>query len=442
VLIHINEQNIQLINNPHFREYVTTYLGIFQEFINQVECFGLDFEDNTSIQDEKNEILQRLKEKKALLSNNDNSIHINRISSACQACCKGTGSATFSISLMCHRNCYYCFNSNQDDYALYSRQKKDWLTELQNTMKRQPHLTHLALTGGEPLLHPNETLEFFRFIQNNLFSVHTRLYTSGDLLDELLLEKLASAGLQEIRFSLKGEDPSELQESIMEKIAMARSYIPSVMVEMPVIPDTFEKMKNVLLELDRLNIFGINLLEFCFPYTNSSEFRKRGFQLKYPPFQVLYNYWYSGGLAVSQSELLCLKLLELALDSKLKLGIHYCSLANKHIGQIYQQNTSIANFHDLMILSSRDYFLKTAKVFGADIPKALKTFKKQKMNRYYLNRDDEFLQFHPKDIPLLKKLPLEIGISYNVMETREGDSYHRELKVDLTTPKDFDFNDL
>jgi len=29
---------------------------------------------------------------------------------------------------------------------------------------------------------------------------------------------------------------------------------------------------------------------------NADEFRKRGFKLKTPPFRVLYDYWYAGGL--------------------------------------------------------------------------------------------------------------------------------------------------
>ena len=42
----------------------------------------------------------------------------------------------------------------------------------------------------------------------------------------------------------------------------------------------------------------------------------------------------------------------------------------------------------------------------------------------------------------MKKLDIEIGISTNVLEKREGEIYLRELKVDLTTPAMFKLSDL
>ena len=50
------------------------------------------------------------------------------------------------------------------------------------------------------------------------------------------------------------------------------------------------------LRLDRLGIFGINLLEFCFPLITPKSSRE-GLQVKARPFRVLYDYWYAGGLA-------------------------------------------------------------------------------------------------------------------------------------------------
>jgi pyruvate formate-lyase activating enzyme-like uncharacterized protein len=108
------------------------------------------------------------------------------------------------------------------------------------------------------------------------------------------------------------------------------------MVEIPVLPGTLDEMKAVLTELDRLEIFGINLLEFCFPYNNVGIFRQRGYKIKARPYRVLYNYVYGGGLSVAGSEDVCLDLVDCAMDAGLTLGVHYCSLENKHTGQIYQ----------------------------------------------------------------------------------------------------------
>ncbi|WP_425804440.1 hypothetical protein ACHOLT_20235 [Desulfitobacterium sp. Sab5] len=232
------------------------------------------------------------------------------------------------------------------------------------------------------------------------------------------------------------EDSLKFRHQVYERIALAKQYIPDVMVEMPVIPGTLPEMKELLLELNRLEISGINLLEFCFPFHSAEEFIKRGFKVKNPPFKVLYNYWYAGGLPISRSELECLNLVEFALDEKLKLGVHYCSVENKQTGQIYQQNYG-QKVSPLMYFSPNDYFFKSAKVFGEDIEKISKVFKKKNMVQFQFNTDYQFLEFPVNQIKLLKDLDLEIGISTNIMETRKDGKYLRELKIDLTYPHSF-----
>lgn len=170
---------------------------------------------------------------------------------------------------------------------------------------------------------------------------------------------------------------------------------------------------------------------------NIEIFKKNNFKIKNPPYRVLYDYWYAGGLPISQSEVECLQLLEFILDEKLSLGAQYCSLENKHTAQIYQQNLD-QRAAKTQYFSNRDYFYKSAKVFGEDIPKVLKVFKKLHNTNYMINEDYQFLEFHVERIKDLKKLDIEIGISYNVLEKRGKESYLRELKLDLTSPKDFE----
>lgn len=70
---------------------------------------------------------------------------------------------------------------------------------------------------------------------------------------------------------------------------------------------------------------------------------------------------------MARSELVCLDLLEFAQAERLRLGVHYCSLENKHTAQLYQQNVGqrIPRTH---FFSQKDYLLKSAKVFGKDVP--------------------------------------------------------------------------
>ena len=93
-----------------------------------------------------------------------------------------------------------------------------------------------------------------------------------------------------------------------------------------------------------------------------------------------------------------------------------------------------------MFFSPRDYFFKSAKVFGEDISKVKKIFKKKNVTQSQFNADYNYLEFHVSQIKLLKDLDIEIGISSNVMEVREDGKYLRELKIDRTYPKDFDLS--
>lgn len=438
----ITKDNIADIKTKELREYAIMYQNIHDGFIENVEGNDIIFCRNKDINKETKEIIARLKEKGATIRNGGASIYLNRISTACIACKKGIGSITSYISLMCHRNCYYCFNPNQEDFQCHLHAKKDWRSELNQIIKLGKELTHIALTGGEPLLHADEVLEFYRFAKEKFPNAHTRLYTSGDLLNEDYLKELQNIGLNEIRFSIKMEDSKEVRDNILDIISLSKQYINDVMVEMPVIPGTEEEMKKLLKRLNQIGIFGINLLEFCFPYVNIEEFQKRDFKLKYPPYKTLYNFWYAGGLPISESELLCLKLMEFSVDEKLEIGVHYCSLENKHFGQVYNQNTSVINRDKSLVLSDTDYYLKTIKIFGEDSLKVKKILENNRINDYVYNEEYKFIQFNPKYVEMLNKEKIELAVSYNIMETREDGIYSRELKVEYTTTDKFELKYL
>ncbi|HWR31504.1 MAG TPA: radical SAM protein [Negativicutes bacterium] len=434
MLLEINEGNLTEIANPKFREYAQIYSKIYGRFLEHINTDGLELDSCISTNNTEQKV--RLTENKVKHRNNNHSIHVNWISPACKACNKGQNSATFYLSLQCHRHCYYCFNPNQQDYDEHTAQQRDSIKELDQLKQAGGKLDYIALTGGEPLLHPEATVRFFQAAKLNFRRAHTRLYTSGDLLDKAILDKLEQARLDEIRFSIKLEDSLQIRRKVMEMIRMAKDIIPCVMVEMPVIPGTLPEMKELLQELNTMGIAGINLLEFCFPYHNAQEFKKRLFRVKNPPFEVLYDYWYAGGLPIAGSEDESLELLNFAVEEALSMGVHYCSLENKFTGQVFQQN-QLADQSKLIYLSPKDYFIKTAKVFGEDIPKVIKVFETANMREYEINTEYQYLEFPVEEIHVLTGLSVEIGISTNIMEVRQGDVYRRELKIERVLPQEF-----
>jgi pyruvate formate-lyase activating enzyme-like uncharacterized protein len=435
MILDVTKSTVNEIKNPVMRDYANTYVQIYQHFLDHVHAMGLEIEaeDTTETVTQKVEALRRIG---ATVRNNGKSIYMNRISPSCVACQTGIGSSTFFVTLKCHRDCFYCFNPNQENYDYYREHTRDTIAELETMRKTNPRMGHLALTGGEPLLYKSETVRFFEHARDLYPNAHTRLYTSGDHIDREILESLKKAGLKEIRFSIRMHDLAKGHRYTYDRIALAREYIPNVMVEMPVLPNTLDEMKNVLRELDSLGVFGINLLEFCFPLNNVEAYREKGFKIKARPFRVLYDYWYAGGLPIAGSETVCLHLMDFALEAGLKLGVHYCSLENKHTGQMYKQNSG----HHLprrIFFSQRDYFLKTAKVFGEDVLLVRQAFEKAGCDDYVISDEHKSLEFHVNRISSLKKLNIDVGISSQVIETRENGQFLRELKVDVTTPQTF-----
>lgn len=436
----INTNTISRINNKALVDYSQIHLSVQNQTLENIGSFGVPLEKN-HLGNIEREQRMRLKKAGAHFRNNDHSIVSNgKISSACEACQTGTGSYTTFVSLKCHRDCYFCFNKNQDDYSFYVNNQKNVNQDLNELLDNGITLKHLALTGGEPLLHKEEMIYFFKLAQERTPETYTRLYTAGDLLDEETLECLQKYGLNEIRFSIKMEDSEQKRKHILGKIKLAKEYIPNVLVEMPVIPGKLEDMKKLLVTLDKIGVFGINLLEFCFPLENAKAFVERGFKLKNPPYEVFYNYWYAGGLAVAESEQHCLELVEFAIEQNLDLGVHYCSLENKFTGQIYQQNYH-QDLGETYLFSEKDYFFKTAKAFGKDIKKVKKILESND-TAFEINSQYNYIQFAIKSIKKLGRRNIDLVISSNVVEFDGQASNIHEVKIEWTTPALFEESDI
>jgi len=431
----LNHENLTAVRNPAFQQYAENCLAVYDDFVRQVEQFGLPFAPEREA--ELRSAREKLPGCGVKTRNEGASLVLGEVCGACDACRRGIDSYTGIISLMCHRNCFFCFNPNQENYEGYSHTKKDWEKELAQVHRRQPDLRYVALTGGEPLLHKAEAVKYFRTARSLWPEASLRLYTSGDLLEEETAAALRDAGVEEIRFSLKLEDTPEGREKVYRAMELAKTYFPRVMVEMPVLPNAEAEMHEILDRLEAMGIFGINLLELCFPYHNAEAFRERGYRLRYPPYRTLYNFWYAGGLPVDGSELLALKLLGYAAERGFRLNVHYCSLENKHFGQVYMQNLGAAAKDRTFVMSEKDFYLKTVKVFGKDISRAERIFRAHQRTDYRVDREQGFVQFSPECAMLLKKTDLQLGISYNIREFRERESVIRELRLDLEEAAEF-----
>lgn len=422
-------------SRPTLAAWLDEYAAIEREWMDSLEAWGIEFAPRDADAPAVAALRERLRAKGARFRNGGASVSTGRISSACVACTGDRGSRSFFLSLLCNRSCYFCFNVNQEDFEQSRRLKPGWRDEVDGFLAAPDAPTHAALTGGEPLLHKPEAVEFFRRIHEAAPDVHLRLYTAGDFLDEETARALRDAGLQEMRLSVKlGDGPEADQAAIDQALAtlsLAREAIPDVMVEMPVIPGTEEAMRTLLRGMDDRGLFGINLLEFCYPYGDWEEYRRRGFKVKNPAFEVLYDYGYAGGLPIAGSERACLELVEWALDEGLSLGVHYCSLDNKNRDQILQASLAAASSvgEELYQLDDGDFFYRALKVFDGDTSVARARLRDAGVP-FVEDDEDGSLTVHPAHRALLDGLAVARSVNVAQPDGPDGAWRLRELKLE------------
>ena len=374
----------------------------------------------------------------ACLRNGGASVCVGSLSSACVACTGDCGSKTFFLSLACNRGCYFCFNSNQAGHEKQGRLNVAWREELDAyfaSIGGAANATHIGLTGGEPLLHADDALAFIAHAHACAPQAHIRLYTAGDFLDAAMLSRLRDAGLEELRLSVKLDVLDTPDETVAEisraanLIQLASRFISQPMVEMPVIPGTGEAMRMLLRALDNAGAWGINLLEFGYPFNDWKEFARRGFQVKNPPYPVLYDWDYAGGLPIEGSELLALELVQFAIDEGLRLGVHYCSLENKNRDQVATQNRAYVPDPAVYVQDEGDFLYKTLKAFDGDIEVVEAALGRAGASDA-AEREGDCLLVHPRCAGMLADEPVCLAMSSNIVESRDGGIVLREVKLE------------
>ena len=400
-------------------------------YINALKEKGIVFAKAGENQARIDALRDELRERGARFKNAGASIVWGWQSKACVECTGNKGSETFSTTFKCHRDCYFCFNYNVADYDKFVREGCPWRDGLEDAERRygQDNLAVLGLTGGEPLLVLDDSIALLEEARKRFPSAHKRMYTSGDLLTEEGAARLRDAGLDEIRFSVKQDDPMERQERVLAAMETAKRYIPSLMVEMPIIPNTDERMHELFERWAAIGIDGINLLEFCFPFHSWEEYAARGFEIRNPPFDVMYDYGYSGGLPVAGSEELCLELMLWGIDHDMPFGMHYCSLDNKHRSEMRIRNERGAHLTPILSFDEGDFFLKCGKVYGNDRATAYDALVAAGCSDFMPNDVEQSIAFPLSFLPFLKDLDIELAVAFNVLESDEQGSYIREVAI-------------
>lgn len=382
--------------NPARDAVLALYRGIEDDHLRALGATGVAFAPRDERRERARALMAQVEAAGGRVRNGGASVASGFLSRACAACTGACVSRSFALTNNCHRDCFFCFNPNQEEFAYYCEHPFPWRRQLDDLAAEGEPPACVALTGGEPLLMADEAVAFFERARELFPDAHRRLYTSGDLLDRVLLGRLRDAGLDEVRFSVKQDDPPEALERVLGNLALARELIGTVMVEMPVIPGTEDFMRRLLVRLDAMGVDGANLLEFCYPLWNWPVYESMGLTLRNPPYRVFFDYSYAGALAVEGSEEACLELMLWARERGLGLGLHYCSLENKHRAQVRNVNEPHAGADPRYAFDYGDFFLKAGVVFGPDRAPVRAALRKAGCADFLEDDAGDATTFHPR----------------------------------------------
>ena len=282
----------------------------YPDYKNQIKW--VSYFDALEKEEERNKIISKL-ELKLNRSFKNTKLWINSLSKGCQLCGEGEWSCLF-ITGKCNANCFYC-PANQQTDGIPSTQ----LTSFNNVDDYIQYLDFFgfkgaSLSGGEPLLFFERTLDYVQNIKKYFDDkVYLWIYTNGILGSEDIYRKLANAGIDEVRFDIGATNYN------LKFLIKAKDIIPNISVEIPAVPEEFDKLKRVIPELISIGVSNLNLHQLRLTNYNAPKLLKHN-----------YTYLHGEQATVMESELTALKIIEYVADNNLNIGVNYCAFNFKN----------------------------------------------------------------------------------------------------------------
>lgn len=205
---------------------------------------------------------------------------VGELSKGCKLCVQGAKLVLFTTGA-CPRDCFYCPLSpwRREDVSYANERPIKNLNDIIEEVKIQDALG-AGVTGGDPLSRIERTVEYIKVLKENFGEkFHIHLYTTGVLATKENLEKLYSAGLNEIRFHPDIFNPnSKLLQKELENIKGAFDFDWDVGGEVPSVPGEEERIKWFAEFLDSYGAKFLNINELEFSETNLDALLSRGFK--------------------------------------------------------------------------------------------------------------------------------------------------------------------
>jgi pyruvate formate-lyase activating enzyme-like uncharacterized protein len=236
-----------------------------------------------------------------------------QISKGCEICGSGKWNCLF-ITNKCNAKCFYCPAQQQNDETPSAQGIDFENPEEYAHFIKYFDFQGMSISGGEPLLFFNRSVEFLRKVKQIAGSdIYTWLYTNGILADKEKMKILSEAGLTEIRFDIGATGLK------LDKINFAKGVIPNITIEIPAIPDEKERIKLLLPEMIKAGVSNLNLHQLRLTKHNAKNIVNRGYTIINAEKPI-----------VLESELAALEIMDFAKENSLDIGINYCSFFFKH----------------------------------------------------------------------------------------------------------------
>ena len=280
------------------------------------------------------------------------------ITKGCALCISGKKLVLF-ITGLCNKACYYCTISR-------SRWQKDEVWANERKVEKPQDVIEEAkicrargagITGGEPLLKIERTLDYIRLLKKTFgSSFHIHLYTNGTLATPENLSALHEAGLDELRIHLNREAVKEALKFPNWKVGM----------EVPCIPGKEKELCELVDFLENQGAHFLNINEMEFSDRNVSPMEQAGLKLK--PNSLT---------AVAGSAETAQKVLHYAEKRCKRLSVHFCTARLKLDYQLRNRLTNRArSIRKPFEKITKNGFLFKGVIEGGDLKTIAKNLKK------------------------------------------------------------------
>ena len=208
----------------------------------------------------------------------NNKLHVGPLSPGCVACGEGRWVCAF-LTFVCPCKCYFCPNV-APNLIIKPHADNVFFNSLDDFVEHTAlcGVNGVSVSGGDSFSDLDGLIKYIHGVKKRSGkNVYAWAYTSGRELSESKLKRVKKAGLDEIRIDIAaiGYDIAPLK--------LATKWINTVTVEIPAIPEDFDRLTALLPKLKNIGVKHLNIHELMTSQNNFRAFVRRGYTFLHSP---------------------------------------------------------------------------------------------------------------------------------------------------------------